>query len=216
MALIERLLQIEEPTLSIHAVHAAIGEWLRERVTQAQLVTEFGLAAADETEAAALLAKMVLPPETISLGGFVTLTNIGTTYDNTSASKGLGFARIQTAGISRVEFRLRVNKVGSGTQSWQCWDDTNALEITVIDDAGATGDKELGTVLNFGSPLAQGQRTVRVRAKSTTGSDDPVYYGASLQLTRVAILTPDVLHEILLYMYETGKTPAEVRSRLGL
>jgi hypothetical protein len=108
----------------------------------------------------------------------IVLTNVGTNYDSTSASRGLGIQDIDFTGIAQVIFRVRVNKVGLGTQSWQLWNETDGVEIARIDAAGLAGDnKSLVTTANV---ALVGIKTVRVRAKSTVSGDDPVFYGASV------------------------------------
>ena len=110
----------------------------------------------------------------------VTLTNVGTAYDTTDASKGLGIAKIDFTGATSIEFDVRAKKVGSGTQSWQLFNETDAAELAVIDDAGAAGEKYLSGT--FAVNLI-GSKRVRVRAKSTVGSDDPIFFGASVVVT---------------------------------
>jgi hypothetical protein len=66
-----------------------------------------------------------------------------------------------------------------------------------FDDAGATGLKQLAVVETLPSPIAAGVVTLRVRAKSTVAQDDPLYFGASLLIQRVAKLTSVELHEVL-------------------
>ena len=110
-----------------------------------------------------------------------TLTNIGTTYDATNAPKGLGFAEIDFTGVTAVVFTVFIRKVGTGIQSWQLWNDTNLVEIGVIDDAGVTGDKYL--TATFASAVT-GIKRIRVRAKSTVLTDDPLYYGSALRLVK--------------------------------
>ncbi len=112
----------------------------------------------------------------VSLGGFATLTNIGASYDATAAAKGLGFAVVDFTNVSAVDFTVHVNKVGSGTQSWQLWNETDAAQLAVIDDAAAAGDNKVLTTTVTGLALS-GMKKIRVRAKSTTAADDPVYYG---------------------------------------
>ena len=108
----------------------------------------------------------------------ITLTNVGSSYDAIAASRGLGIQDINFTGIAQVVFRVRVNKVGSGTQSWQLWNETDGAEIARIDDATGAGDnKSLFTTVNVS---LTGIKTVRVRAKSTVAGDDPVFYGASV------------------------------------
>jgi hypothetical protein len=120
-------------------------------------------------------------PQPISLGGLVTLTNVGTSYDAIPASKGLGTAIIDFDDVTSLRFGVFVNKVGSGTQSWQLWNETDGAEIAVIDDSAVAGTKALSVVVTSGLPT--GVKQIRVRAKSTIGADDPVYYGAALLLS---------------------------------
>lgn len=123
--------------------------------------------------------------QTISLGGYNVLTNVGAAYDAIAPSRGLGVALVDFTNVDNVDFVLGVNKVGTGTQSWQLWNETDGSEIGVIDDAGAAGNKTLsGTIPK--NALPNGVKTVRVRCKSTVAADDPVYYGSSLKLNRTA------------------------------
>lgn len=111
----------------------------------------------------------------------VTLTNVGANYDAIAASKGLGIQDIDFTGVTSVVFRVFVNKIGTGTQSWQLWNVTDGAEICVVSDAGASGDKYLSVQQNVS---LVGIKTVRVRARSTVGADDPVFYAASILLVR--------------------------------
>jgi hypothetical protein len=112
----------------------------------------------------------------------VTLTNVGSSYDAIPAAKGLGFADIDLTGVTQIVFRVRWNKVGTGTISWQLWSDTDSTEIARIDDAAAAGDnKSLAVTANVSKT---GVHSVRVRCKSTVATDDPVFYGASVRLVR--------------------------------
>lgn len=110
----------------------------------------------------------------------VTLTNVGSAYDSIAASKGLGMQRINFTGATQVMFDVLVNKVGTGTQSWQLWNMTDGAQIGVIDDAAAAGDNRLLSA-TFNVNLT-GEKLVRVRAKSTVAADDPVFYGCSVLL----------------------------------
>lgn len=108
----------------------------------------------------------------------ITLVNVGTAYDTIPASRGLGLQDIDCTGVTQIIFRVRVNKIGTGTQSWQLWNETDGTEIARIDDASAASDnKNLVTTANV---AIVGIKTLRVRAKSTVGTDDPVFYGASI------------------------------------
>lgn len=102
----------------------------------------------------------------------VTLTNVGTSYDAIAASQGLGWGRIDFTGVTQVKMDLRVNKIGTGTQSWQLWNETDGSQIGVIDDAGAAGVKTLSATFTVS---LTGEKLVRIRAKSTVAADDPVF-----------------------------------------
>src|SRR3990167_8087810 len=102
---------------------------------------------------------------TISFGAYGVVTNVGTAYDTVAISKGLGMALVDFSNINTIYFRVFVNKVGSGTQSWQLYNVTDAVQIGVIDDAGTTGDKVLSATITTGIPM--GEKLIRVRAKST-------------------------------------------------
>ena len=58
---------------------------------------------------------------------------------------------------------------------------TDGVELMVINDNGASGDKLLSASKT--TDLPTGVKTVRVRVKSTTAADDPVYYGASVRVS---------------------------------
>lgn len=107
----------------------------------------------------------------------VTLTNVGSAYDAIAASRGLGIGLVNFTGVTQVVFRVKVTKVGTGTQSWQLWNETDATQIGVIDDAGAASTKDLEATF---SVSLTGVKSVRVRAKSTVGTDDPVFLGAAI------------------------------------
>lgn len=116
----------------------------------------------------------------ISLGGFVTLTNIGTAYDTINAARGLGLVNVDLTNVVAIDFGVNVNKIGNGTQSWQLWNETDGIQLGVIDDAGGTGNKTLTVTIS--SDIPAGTKTLRVRAKSTTAADDPLYFGSFLVL----------------------------------
>jgi hypothetical protein len=113
----------------------------------------------------------------------ITLTNVGSTYDTTTCpqSKGLGIQDIDFTGVTSIVFRVHYNKIGTGTLSWQLWNDTDSAELARIDDAAAAADNKKGSVT--AAVALSGEKTVRVRCKSTQAADDPVFYGASV-LTR--------------------------------
>lgn len=57
MGLYERMLKLEEPGISLHALPAIMGEFTRGRVTGVQIATLLGLDAIARTEAATLAAR---------------------------------------------------------------------------------------------------------------------------------------------------------------
>jgi hypothetical protein len=118
----------------------------------------------------------------VSLGAFVTLTNVGAAYDTITAARGLGFVELDMTGVTAIDFTVQVSKIGTGTQSWQLWNETDSAQVGVIDDAGAAGNKTLTATLS-GLALT-GVKRLRVRAKSTIAADDPLYYGSALRVKR--------------------------------
>lgn len=118
----------------------------------------------------------------VSLGGFVNLaTAVGAAYDGSAGSKGLGFATVDFTNVTSVAFSVRWNKIGTGTLSWQLWNETDGTQIAVIDDAAAAGDNKAQTVTAAVALI--GLKQIRVRVKSTVAADDPVYYGSSVLLS---------------------------------
>jgi hypothetical protein len=222
MGLWERVTREQEPRISVHALMAALAELERGKLTTQQVIDLFALSAGEQTELATILAKVVYPREAITFGAVptgLTLTNVGASFDAIVNSQNMGFAHVQTAGITQVIFCVRVNKIGSGTQSWQLWNETDGNEVAVIDDAGATGLKYLSVTKDFSSPLGAGMKVVRVRVKSTTAADDPIYFGATASVRRVAALTGIELHEVLLLADMSSgpySTAAALKTRLGV
>jgi hypothetical protein len=218
MGLYERFTGEESPRIRGHSLAAILGEVERGFLTLSQASQALGLSPSEEQEALTLLNRLVAPRDAMSLGGLVTLTNIGNTYDATTAAQGLGLVLIQTAGVTQVIFGVRVQKIGSGTQSWQLFNDTDGTEVAVIDDAGAQAVKTLSITRDFDPPLGAGMKTIRVRAKSTVAADDPVYFGAALSLRRASNLTSIELHEVSMLTDPTEPYyPATaLKTRLGV
>lgn len=123
----------------------------------------------------------IYEPVSVAIGALVTLTNVGASYDAINLSRGLGFALLDFTNVARVEFIVQCNKIGTGTISWQLWNETDSTELAVIADAGASGNKVLSVVNN--APGLTGLKRVRVRCMSTVSTDDPLYYGSCLLLT---------------------------------
>lgn len=108
----------------------------------------------------------------LPLGGVVTLTNVGT------SPVVIGVAKADLTNITKVELTVRVNKVGTGTQSWQLWNETDGVQVAIINDAGGTGEKTLTTgEVNIAAQNWSGMKLLFLRAFSSVGADDPVYRG---------------------------------------
>jgi hypothetical protein len=72
----------------------------------------------------------------------ITLTNVGSVFDGIGASKGLGFAIINFTSVTQLIFTVRYQKVGTGTLTWQLWNETDGSVIGVIDDTAAAADNK--------------------------------------------------------------------------
>lgn len=110
----------------------------------------------------------------------VTLTNVGSAYDATEASNGLGFADVDLTNVVAIRATIRVNRIGTGTISWQLWNETDRQQIGVITDA-VNGRKYLTATW----PVAiAGVKRLRWRCLSSVATDDPVFLGSSVELVR--------------------------------
>lgn len=223
MALYDRLLNREEPNLPIHKFTAGLDEWQRGQMTRAQVIAMLGVQPAEEADLDATFARLRPSIETISLGTFVQITNVGATYDAVVSSRGLGLVRIQTAGITQVVAHIRVSKVGTGTQSWQLWDETNSAQLAVFDDSAVAGaDRQQTLTFNPPLPLSAGLRVLRVRCKSTVAADDPIFVAGCMNIQRTADVTVESIMSILRAgAYRAGATTpynstAAVKVRIGI
>jgi hypothetical protein len=220
MGLYERLTGVELPRIPVHAFMGALGEYERGKMTSQQVITAFNLSAGEQTEVTTLLTKILTQPEAYTLGSYNVLTNIGTSYDAIPQAKGLGIVGVDVMGITYLEMRVRYQKVGTGTLSWQLWNDTDGSEVGVVTDAAAAGDNKTATLtVTPVDPLSGGVKLLRPRCKSTVATDDPVYYGACLFVRRVALVTSDVLHAVLLLAEQRIApldTVAALKTRLGV
>jgi hypothetical protein len=222
MSLYDRLLHLEQPYIQNHAFPSVLGEYVRGKQTRAQVLSAFAISVAEEADFDALVAKMIELPESYPMGAYNVLTNVGSSYDAIAPAKGLGFVALDVTGITQATVRIRYNKVGSGTLTWQLWNETNSVELGTLDDAAAAGDNKQGDiVVTPASPLSGGTKLLRLRVKSTTATDDPVYYGSCLFVRRVARLTSTDLHEILCIADQRPRvsgydTDAALRARFGV
>jgi hypothetical protein len=217
MPLYERLAHTQEPFITLHEFASFVGEILAGNFDVAGAAAKFGLDAGEQAELTTLLGKLTEPPEFYPLGGLVTLTNVGAAYDGIAAAKGLGFVGVNVEGITEVIFRVRYNKVGTGTLSWQLWNETEGQEVGVINDAAAAGDnKDQSVTVTPGAPLTGGVKLLRPRVKSTVAADDPVYYGSCLLVRRARRPTSFGLHELLMLLHHGNYTVAGFKARLGV
>jgi hypothetical protein len=220
MGLYERLTGNELPRIPVHAFMGALGEFERGKMTSQEVIDAFNLSVGEQTEVTALIARILSQPEAYSLGSYNVLTNVGATYDAIPQAKGLGFIGMDVTGITRLEMRVRYNKIGTGTLSWQLWNETDSAEVGVVTDAAAAGDNKTAALeVTPGAPLSGGVKLLRPRVKSTVAADDPVYYGACVFVRRVALVTADVLHAVLL-LAESRVAPLDtvtaLKTRLGV
>jgi hypothetical protein len=224
MGLYERLTGVGmvngETKIHVHQFMGALGELERGKMTRAQVISAYNLSASEQTELDTLTARILAQPESYPLGAYNVLTNVGTAFDTIAQAKGLGFVAVDVTGITRLEIRIRYNKVGTGTLTWQLWNETDGSEVGSVDDAAAAGDnKTASIVVTPVSPLSGGVKLLRPRIKSTVAADDPVYYGACLFLRRIELITSDVLHQLLL-LAEDSVAPlnsvAALKTRLGV
>lgn len=227
MALIDRLLASDNTKIHVHPFMSAMGEWERGKMTRQEVIDAFGLLAGDLTELDALNAKVRSVQDAYPFSGRVTLTNVGSAYDTNIESQSLPFVHVPCGGVNRIDIEVRHRKIGTGTQDYQLWDDTNS--VVAIDtatatsgslsDAGAAADRILTASRVFATPLAPGVRKLRLRARSTVAADDPIFLNASVLMWRVEMITADVLHQVLC-LAEDGVAPlntaSAVRARLGL
>jgi hypothetical protein len=198
---------------------AALGEFERGQLTQSQISTMFGLDAGEQTELATLAVKIIGLPEAYPMGGFVTLTNVGASFDAILAAKGLGFVAVDVTGITQATLRIRYNKIGTGTLSWQLFNDTDAVQLAIGTDAVAGDNKTIDLVATPGTPLTGGVKLLRPRVLSSVATDDPVYYGSCLFVRRAARLASEDLHEVLLLGEQKVapyNTVALIKTRLGV
>lgn len=219
MGLIERLCNEEEPGLDAHAFYAALMQREIAKMTEAEIVSAFGLSAAEQTDMNTLSAKIKGIEESYPLGGLVTIANIPTTYDANVTMKGLGFVRLEGLGITGADLTIRFNRTSTGTIDFQLWNETGGgSQIMVVSDNTGNGDIELNDSVTVAA-LSAGLRTIRIRCKSSNGTADITYYGASVRIRRADAIYADALHRILLLgkpKIAPYNTAALVRTQLGL
>jgi len=108
-----------------------------------------------------------------------TKSNIGTTYVDvfTSTTDGCG---TDVDGTGKNDFRLYVSwqkNSGSGTHSIQIKDQTTSDVLATIADAATGRNVVTGTIPAF---FQENVRSIKLQAKSTVSTDDPIFRGARL------------------------------------
>jgi hypothetical protein len=221
MGLYERLIGTERPKLGVHPFCYALGERVKGQVTSAQIVSAFGLSVDETTEMETLYARLTAPTdEGYAIGSFNTLTNIGTTFDAIPATKGLGILAVQTNGITQADWRGFYQRTGSGTITWDLFNQTDTTSLVQANDDGVAGtDKSITVTFTPAQPLGAGIKLIRPRVKSTTAADDITFYGGSIRIQRLAQLRDWEVHAVLV-MAEVGAAPydtvAAIKTRLGV
>ena len=113
----------------------------------------------------------------------VAKTNIPATYTNVLI--GLNGERVDVDFTGFTQFKLvcRFNLLGTGTHNWRVVDD--ALITNVLYESAANtvaGEKENNSGWVNLPTWATGEKAMRLQAKSTLNTDDPVYRGCTLYL----------------------------------
>ena len=109
----------------------------------------------------------------------LTKTNIGTSYADlfSSATDGNG-CDVDGNGRNDVRLYLSWNKnFGSGTHSVQVKSQSTADVLITIPDVASGRTIATGTIPAY---FANQLRSVKLQAKSTVSTDDPIFYGAQL------------------------------------
>ncbi len=225
MSLYTRLLGLasesSERHLPIHEFRSSLGEYERGKLTAADVYAMWNLDAAEQAELNTLYGKIAQPLQTISIGGFAILTNVGLTYDGTHASGGGGHVQVEYGGINAFAWKVGLNRnAATGTIFCQLWNDTEGVQVAEVSDTAGAGNKFLPeSVQTFTPVLAPGIRSLRVRIRSTVAADDPAYLGSSLLIRRVGIMTSAVLEEILMLArggYVGLGSEVALKARLGV
>ena len=110
----------------------------------------------------------------------LTKTNLGTTYVDLQPASGTEGNGCDVDGTGRVGYRFYVSwnkNFGSGTHSVQLISQTTSDVLAVISDTLGGRNSVTGTLPAF---YQDQLRSVKLQAKSTVSTDDPIFYGARL------------------------------------
>lgn len=110
----------------------------------------------------------------------ITKTNIGTAMADVYNQTNAAGKKLLIDTNAKTDCRLSVNwnKVGTGTQTVEVVDDANNVLLSITVVSGFNDSTSVAIPAAFQNVVT----AVRLRAKSTTGADDPVFEGAALYL----------------------------------
>lgn len=122
----------------------------------------------------------------------ITLTNIGTAFVNIFPGAKGQRQIVDFRGFKEYRLIVHWGVIGTGVQNIRIIDDTDPLTILAELSTSVAGEKELDsgwTSINYFDPEAPAGNTwqdaevfIRLQAKSTVGTDDPVFRKAALLL----------------------------------
>lgn len=110
----------------------------------------------------------------------LTKTNLGTTYVDLLAASGTEGNGCDVDGMGRVGYRFYVSwnkNFGSGTHSVRLISQTTADVLAEISDVASGRNVVTGTLP---AHYQDNLRSVKLQAKSTVSTDDPIFYGARI------------------------------------
>lgn len=116
----------------------------------------------------------------VSLGGYGPVT-LGTSNDATDASKSLGFFEVDVEGLTRLRATLRYRRVGTGVLTIELFNETTGNAIMTQTDNSTTTDQSITQIIFPSNGI--GVHRLRLRIRSTVGTDVPIFYGASFILS---------------------------------
>lgn len=110
----------------------------------------------------------------------LTKTNLGTTYVDLLSASGTEGNGCDVDGTGRVGYRFYVSwakNFGSGTHSIQLISQSTADVLATISNAVDGRNVTTGTLSSYYQDQV---RSVKLQAKSTVSTDDPIFYGARI------------------------------------
>lgn len=118
--------------------------------------------------------------ELLGTGVSITKTNIGTSYVNISPRLNGERRLVDFTGCTQYRLIANCNLVGTGAFGMRVVRDSDNAVLHENANIGAAGERELDTDWQTLPAAANGPTLVRVQAKSTTATDDPVFGGVTM------------------------------------